>query len=535
MKKHLITFGLCLAVVGFAQAQTDGATFETNQYGQRVESFPLDPTVQNGITNFQNKQKGYRFWFDSRVQVDFANYHNQQNGTLLGPEGSGGVLTNENSKPHMPGGISLRRVRFAVKAEVNKDWYGEVDFNMANGIFGLQDAFIQYNGLDKYGLQFKLGNFKEDFSMEYTTSSRYVTFMERAMCISAFNFTRRLGLQAQWQQLDWLRISAGITGQEIDGWELRHNIEENMKRRIRGSGPNLTGKVVLMPWGSNPDQGLHIGYNVQHRSGRWFSDDVTYGDANVTSWQATRVDSRNATAVNRTKYLDTRWINGVRSNVYHGFEFAGYYEGFRFGTEFIMNNVVMDEKLFPYANTPISFTGPNADALRAQYAETKKFHGWYFQTGYLLFGGKQRYDLNQSEFTQPTRGQKWGDLEVLFRYDYLDLNNDRKDENLMAGPKGKEDAGNARGLGEYQLGGSGHNFTFGLTYWINSNIRFTANYMISQNDVFANGGGQTNPAGRRFTAVGRNAAGQYTGNPYEVVENPGVRFNTLQMRLEIAF
>ena len=416
MKKTILILGLSLAYVGVAQAQITEERLEINQYNQLVPTVPLEATARGGVPVLENKQKGYKFWFDSRVQVDFANYHNQKNGMLIGPDGSAAVYTDPTTTPHMPGGISLRRVRFAVKAEVNENWYGELDFNMANGSFGLQDAYIEYNGLSKWGLQFKAGNFKEDFSMEYTTSSRFITFMERPMPLTAFNFTRRLGVQAQWLHSDnWLRMSVGVSGQEIDGWSLRSNIEENMKRQIReGSGANWTGKAVVMPWGGMENQGLHLGYNIQHRSGRWISDDADYlGYADLSSWYSVRVDSRNATAVNRTKYLDTRFFDGVKRNLYHGFELAGYKDGFRFGSEYIISNAIMDKDLF---NFP-TFSGPNAEALADQYAQTKKFWGFYVQAGYLLFGGKYRYDPSQSEFTQPTRGKSWGDLEVLFRYD----------------------------------------------------------------------------------------------------------------------
>ncbi|MCL2026883.1 MAG: porin [Bacteroidales bacterium] len=534
MKKHFLTLALSLVFAGITYAQQEEERFEINQYNQMVPTVPLEATARGGVPVLENKRKGYKFWFDSRVQVDFANYHNQKNGALNLPDGnitSVGGVAHPDAEPYMPGGISLRRVRFAVKAEVNENWYGELDFNMANGVFGLQDAYIEYNGLSKYGLQFKAGNFKEDFSMEYTTSSRFVTFMERPMPLTAFNFTRRLGVQAQWLHSDnWLRMSVGVTGQEIDAWQLREQVEEAMKRTNRGSGPNWTGKVVVMPWGGMPDQGLHLGYNIQHRSGKWISDDVVVGNYDPRAWYALRADSRNATAVNRTKYLDTRMLPGVRSSLYQGFELAGYKDGFRFGSEFITASAIMDKDLF---NFP-TFSGPNAEALAEQFAKNKKFYGFYVQAGYLLFGGKYRYDPSQSEFTQPTRGQKWGDLEVLFRYDYLDLNNGQKDRNLLPGGV---DAGRATGMGEYQQGGSGHNFTFGLSYWVNKNVRFTVNYMISQNDVYSNGGAGISPGGRngRPIAVGKNAAGQYTANPLDAVIDPGVSFNTLQMRLEIAF
>ena len=70
----------------------------------------------------------------------------------------------------------------------------------------------------------------------------------------------------------------------------------------------------------------------------------------------------------------------------------------------------------------------------------------------LLFGGKQRFNTAEGEFTQPSRGRKWGDLELAVRYDYLNLNN--KDI----------------------YGGAGENFTIGLNYYVNNSVKIVLNY-----------------------------------------------------------
>lgn len=380
--------------------------------------------------------------------------------------------------------------------------------------------------------------------MEYTTSSRFVTFMERPMPVTAFNFTRRLGFQIKYHNMNmpWWRVSAGITGQEIDGWEVRSNVVANMQRASRTGGPNFTGKVVLMPWATNPDQGLHIGYNFQHRSGRFMDDDegvVGSGSvANDRGWHSMRVSARNSTAVNRLSFLDTRWIRGVRHTQFHGFELAGFWNSWRFGSEVIICNVIMDRNLhqFPtFTDAQATQAGfANADAMATHYAQNKRLWGFYFQAGKLLFGGRQRYDIRQSEFTQQTRGRSWGDIEVLFRYDFLNLNNS---ENLFGGDP--RDLAihrvlSAEGAATGQAGGAAHNFTFGISYLINNNMRFTVNYQISQTDRWANAGSNID-SNRRNVAVGRDAQGYFTSNPLNVVSNPGIGFNTLQMRFEMWF
>ena len=135
--------------------------------------------------------------------------------------------------------------------------------------------------------------------------------------------------------------------------------------------------------------------------------------------------------------------------------------------------------------------------------EPKFFWGYYVQASYLLFGGKQRYDITQSEFTQPTRGKKWGDVEVMARFDYLHLNS------------------------QDIYGGSGQNIALGMVYHINNNVKMMVNYQISKNDKYANNKGKA--------AIGRDVNGEYTSNPKLAFEDFGARFNVIQARIEIDF
>jgi phosphate-selective porin OprO/OprP len=135
--------------------------------------------------------------------------------------------------------------------------------------------------------------------------------------------------------------------------------------------------------------------------------------------------------------------------------------------------------------------------------DTKHFWGFYAQAAYLLFGGIQRYDSNQSEFTQPHRGKKWGDIELMVRYDYLKLN--------------------SRGI----FGGSGENYALGLVYHINNNLKFVVNYQYSHNDRYANNKGKA--------IIGRKTDGTPTSNPLLAVSGLGARFHALQCRIEIDF
>ena len=73
MKKLFLLSALALSMsmAVFAQ-ESDSKATEVNQYGQKVNSLPVNATVQDGILVFQNKEANYKFWFDIRVQGDAA-------------------------------------------------------------------------------------------------------------------------------------------------------------------------------------------------------------------------------------------------------------------------------------------------------------------------------------------------------------------------------------------------------------------------------------------------------------------------------
>jgi phosphate-selective porin OprO/OprP len=468
LQNLFLTVLLCVAsattTTVFAQEERDDDA-RYNQYGVKVDHFPLTTEAQNRILVIENKEKGFKFWMDNRVQMDAATYFG---------------IPKDFTK--MSGGVSMRRVRMAVKSQIDKNWYGELDLNFSNGVFELEDAVVHFTGLKDF--EFYAGNYKEDFSMEETTTSRYTTFIERAMVVSTFAPGRHIGISARWHR-NWVRASLGVSWQLIDNADTRLNVEE-LNKSGKGIGPNYTGKIVFMPWESQPDYGLHLGYNVSYRAPRKTDDNLDQGESDPRGYYGDYFSTRNTTGVNRTKYISAEYY-GVKYDMIHGFELAGYYKGFRFISEYILNDSYMDKN----------------STLLSVSSDTKHFWGFYTQATYMLFGGKQRYDSSQSEFTQPTRGKKWGDIELMVRYDYLKLN--------------------SRDI----FGGSGENYALGVVYHINNNVKFLLNYQYSHNDRYANYKGKA--------IIGRKADGTPTSNPLLAVSDLGVRFHALQCRIEIDF
>jgi phosphate-selective porin OprO/OprP len=429
-----------------------------NQYGVAVDRTPLDVERRGGILVFESKDQKTRIWTDTRVQADGAVFF----GDTYNPIGNG---------------TSIRRARFAMKTSFGEHWYGEFDMDISNSELEVKDAYVKYS-FSKHsegdGLELQVGNFKEPFSMETTTTSRYLTFIERPNVVYTFGPSRHIGMMASYYK-NWFLALGGIHFQNVGGLEERIFSEDANKDFGVDEGYSLTGRMVLMPWQSNNDFGIHLGVAGSYRT--------PTTDAEIPG--SFRYSTRSLISINRKKYLDTDDIANVDHVLLGGLELAAHYKGLRFQGEYIMNNLTRENNL-----------------------GKENFGGFYVFGSYLLFGGKHQYNPGDGEFTQPTRGKKWGDLEVALRYDYLDLNS--RLEGVM--------------------GGASDGYTLGLNWHANDNVKVMINYAILNHDRYANG------RGKLF--VGYDIDGNLTKDPAQVADAAGTAgedYSFLGVRFEIDF
>lgn len=176
---------------------------------------------------------------------------------------------------------------------------------------------------------------------------------------------------------------------------------------------------------------------------------------------------------------------GVTDRAIFGAEFATYYKNIMFQTEYMYSQIYRTDGFDKVDN-----------------------NGFYAQFGYIIFGGQYQYNRAEAEPTQVRRGRNWGDVELAFRYDYLNLN----DFNANI------------------YGGAADGYTFGVNYHINSNVKFMLNYSFLNHDRYANGKGEL--------FVGHDINGDLTKNYEDVVElggDAGENFGMIQVRFEIDF
>ena len=139
-KTAFLTLGALLLISGSMSAQENDEV-RYNQYGVAVDRKELHTEARNNILVMESKDQSYKLWMDNRVQVDGASFW-----------GAGSDFDKIGN------GVSTRRVRFAIKAQITKDWYGEVDMDMADGVFELKDAIIEYDGIPAN--KYLLGDFR---------------------------------------------------------------------------------------------------------------------------------------------------------------------------------------------------------------------------------------------------------------------------------------------------------------------------------------------------------------------------------------
>lgn len=434
-------------------AQENDTAVRFNQYGVKVNRTQLHAEERNGILVLESKDQKYRIWYDARVQVDGAMFL----GEPLNPIGNG---------------TSIRRARFAVKSQFTEKWYGEFDMDISNSELELKDAYLEFSPNSAFAV--RAGNFKEGFSMESTTTSRYLTFIERPNAVATFAPSRHIGIAAMYSK-NWLFGMGGIHFQDVGGLEERTFSEDNNKDFGFDEGVSFTGKLVAMPFYNDFNKGLHFGVMGSYRTPK--------SDAEVRGTQ--RYSTRSLTSINRKKYMDTDLIPDVDHIVLGGFELAAYHKNLRFQAEYILSNLHRKNDL-----------------------PTEKFDGWYAFGSVLLFGGKYNYNTNDGEFTQPTRGKSWGDVELAFRYDYLSLNS-RMD-----------------GI----MGGAGEGYTVGLNYHVNNNVKIMLNYVYMNHDRYA--------SGKNKLFVGYDETGALTRDPKKVVDTNGAAgddFSFIAVRFEVDF
>jgi len=146
-------------------------------------------------------------------------------------------------------GLEFRRLRFYSEGTIyeNTEYKLQIDFAGGSEGSSLKDAYIGVREFFPFA-GFKVGKFHEPFSIDEITSSKYMTFMERALPTNTFAPSRSGGVML-YNNVDSFTWAAGA---------FRPLDDDNTWTGTQGYA--FTGRVTYAPWGkSKSDRASHVG------------------------------------------------------------------------------------------------------------------------------------------------------------------------------------------------------------------------------------------------------------------------------------
>jgi len=324
----------------------------------------------------------------------------------------------------------------AVQKTVNESGTGtKTPTRFKSSTVAFKDVYIKFKDLIPVG-SLKVGHFKEPFSLEELTSSRYVTFMERSLPVSTFSPGRNVGAQLGSTALgDRMTWAAGMF----------RETDNRGYAQSEGGGWSATARVTGLPWHEDGGRKLaHVGASASFRN----------PDSTV------QYKSRPEMHLSST-YVDTGAISASEAMLYGG-EAA------------IVLGAVSLQGEYIYAR--VNPRGMN----------DLSFQGAYVQASYFLTGENRRYKSSSGafnrvrpnqDFGKSSDGSKgWGAWEVAARYSFVDVNN------------------------KSVKGGEIEDLTLGLNWHLNPNMRVMANYVraMLEDNGSGNKGGNSDLIGIRL-------------------------------------
>ena len=317
-------------------------------------------------------------------------------------------------------GFETRRARLYVEGDLWKNVGFKWEYDWASGAAVLRNGFLELKELPVVG-NLRLGHFKEPFSLDNLTSSRYITFMERALpnaFVPGYNGGAMI-YDHVGERFTW---AAGVFRDTAaaDGGQGRADGQYSFTTRLTG-----------LPYYEEKGKRLvHLGtsYSIRHTDG------------------VVRYRSRPEVNITAQRFVDTgnyftRDISliGAEGAIVHG--------PFHAEAEYIVANMAAD-------NTP----------ARVGNQPDPTYHGYYVQAGYFLTGEVRPYKTSTGTFDRvkplkPYGQGGYGAWEAAGRFSYMDLDDDRID------------------------GGKLWDYTLGINWYLNSNVRLMWNYVRSRFDI----------------------------------------------------
>lgn len=290
----------------------------------------------------------------------------------------------------LPKGWNFRRGRLGIEGKMLKNW----QYRFVAGFNGheiiAKDAYIRFNGID--GLKITAGNQKEPFSLEELGSSRFATFIERAVP-NLFAPSRSVGLA----------IAGGGEKFSVSGGVFGPTFERTISKLV-SDRTSVTGRVTWTPLNSENAM-IHLGvaasYTDLHGDGRSF-----------------RLRGRPEIQQSGPRLIDTGF-HLADDTLRYGLEAAVVFGQFSLQTEYIADRVDYED----------------------QDLGNPTFDGYYVQASWFITGESRAY--GGGAFGRVTPNSVFGKngigaWEVAVRYSQADLRSSAKEAVRILGGKSQD-------------------------------------------------------------------------------------------------
>ena len=311
----------------------------------------------------------------------------------------------------------IRRARLGVEGVVfyNVGYKFEVDF--ANDETAIKDAYVEYLGLAD-GLALRAGNFKTPNSIDEMTSSRFLTFLERAAFVETFDLDRQIGAgviyarDAAANGWGWgYTLSAGIFGPQPEFDEVwRDDVKTGAARATVAPIDREVNGV---------HQVLHLGASWRERHG---AESLRSGrDPDPFFDEFFQYRARGADLHLADRFVDTPTI--FDEDTFWGVEGAAIWGPWHVVGEYteleagVANFICGDDDDNDCVAGDRFFAGSDPTYV-----------GWYIEAGWFLTGESRGY--RDGEFVgikvkNPVlgggKGGGWGAWQIAGRYDVIEL------------------------------------------------------------------------------------------------------------------
>lgn len=427
-----------LAAVASGPAIAGGMTVESNG---GLEVFELDDT-------------NYWFKIGGRLFVDQAFF--------------GG---DDEERSGFPSGGHIRAARVGLKGGVGNNWVYKLDIDMVDsagnpGRAQFGEAFIGYTGCRD--LWFAAGQVSVPFGLENWANFSEIPLMELSLASSAFQPDYGIGLYAEWHGK--MFTAAGALYQNAAGTRQYGDVllvqpgAGLINGNPSGVGPldsapgsdnlGFAGRITFSP--------IHDDYTVYH-----LGLDARWEDQHEHSNFFNYIAGMEVRARQTPSIFSNIPPNSVKSDSVWAVEAAARWGSFMLQGEYMWADATRDD-FYPLT--------PDVDPRNPP--GSLDFSGYYILASYVLTGETKDYDFDSGTFGRVHPTSRKGAWEILARLSYVDLLDNTALANTTFPVFADEEANLVPTLnGPSDMVGSAHSVTVGLTWWVNDNVRFMANYV----------------------------------------------------------